>query len=440
MSLCLDDIRSCLEGAVPATLASCDPDGEPNVSYVSQIHYLDARHVALTFQFFNKTRRNILANPQATALVLDPDSCARYRLALLYRHTETEGPVFASLKAKLAGIASHSGMAEVFRLQGADIYQVLDVERVPGEQLPSCAGKRPLLSAIRRIAAVLSEARDIPGLFDGLLAGVDREMGIRHGMVLLWDRATDCLFTVASRGYADTGIGAEIPLGYGVVGVAMAERTPIRIAHFAADYGYVAAMREHSRSAMTGALETRIPFPGLPQPRSQLAIPIGAQGILYVESDQELQFRYDDEDALLLLASLADEISHRLRAAQETLASGDHASAADSPAATTLRVRYYPGHSSVFIDDDYLIKGVAGAILWRLLTEFAASGRCDFSNRELRLDASLKLPDIDDNLESRLILLQRRVAERGRGIRLEKTGRGRFRLRLPGPLQLECVD
>jgi len=103
-------------------------------------------------------------------------------------------------------------------------------------------------------------------------------------------------------------------------------------------------------------------------------------------------------------------------------------------------VRHYAENDSVFVGDEYLIKGVAGAILWRLLGSYAHEGRCDFSNRELRLDPAIRLPDLSENLEARLILLQRRLEERCPALRIEKTGRGRFRFHVLRPVELAEVS
>jgi len=51
-SLLDDEIRECLEGVIPVALATCAADGTPNVTYVSQAHFVDARHIALSYQFF----------------------------------------------------------------------------------------------------------------------------------------------------------------------------------------------------------------------------------------------------------------------------------------------------------------------------------------------------------------------------------------------------
>ena len=82
---------------------------------------------------------------------------------------------------------------------------------------------------------------------------------------------------------------------------------------------------------------------------------------------------------------------------------------------------------------------MAGSILWALLSDHVETGRTAFSNRELRLDPRIRLPDISDNLEARLILLARRLIERNATIRIEKTARGCFQLRVERRLQLAHV-
>ena len=163
-------------------------------------------------------------------------------------------------------------------------------------------------------------------------------------------------------------------------------------------------------------------------------------GVLFVESPHDLQFSFEDEDVLVAVAG-------HLGAAIDLLQQSPEPAEAVTPApqlpvvmGPPLQVRHFRANNSIFIDGNYLIKGVAGAIFWKLVTDFTQQGRTVFSNRELRLDPNLGLPDVADNLEARLLLLQRRLTEHGPHIRIEKTGRGRFRLALQRPVELTQMD
>ena len=442
----LGDIRACLEGAVPAQMATCADDGTPNVAYLSQVFYVDEQHVALSFQFFNKTRQNILANPRGTLLVLDPSSAAFHRLHIHYLRTETEGPLFERMRAQLAGIASHEGMADVFRLRGSDVYRVESIESVPGQPLlPAAPPRAGPLGAVRRCAERLARCTALDEALNAVMDTLTRALDIRHAMVLMLDAATQRLYTVASTGYPASGVGSEIEVGCGVIGVAARERTPVRIGHMTSASLYSHAVRRSVRAdAPEMALDIDIPYPGLAHPSSQLAVPVvsGARllGVLFVESPVALRFGYEDEDALVAIASHLAAVTDLLQASPEPgEAASPDAQATREAAGPALRLRRYTANDSVFIDDAYLIKGVAGAIFWKLMGDHLRHGRTEFSNRELRLDPAIRLPDVSDNLEARLLLLQRRLAEHGPHIRIERPGRGRLRLVVRCPVQMSEV-
>lgn len=436
----VDQIREALEGAVPSVVATCSSDGTPNVCYLSQIEYVDDAHVALSFQFFNKTRQNILGNPRAVASAVDPTTGTAYRLFLHYLRTETHGPLFERMKAKLASIASATGASSVFRLRGSDIYRVERIEPLAGPTLPN-PPRKSRLSGLRACSDRLFTARDLEALLDAMLSGLSEHFAIEHAMVLALDERRERFYTLGSRGYEASGIGSEIPFGAGSVGIAAARRTPIRLAHAAADYAYVRALREQAARdpEQSERLEHAIAFPGLREPQSQLSVPIEAGdrvlGVLHVESAQQRRFSHEDEDALVTLA-------RQFGLAWRAFDAADDAEPPSAPPvqntghAPPLAIRHYASNDSVFFGDDYLIKGVAGAILWRLLNAFVNDKRDQFSNRELRADKALGLPELSDNLEARIYLLQRRLSERDAGISLEKTGRGRFRLNVARAISL----
>jgi adenylate cyclase len=442
-ALCIDQLRRSLEGVVASIIATCDQDGVPNVSMISQVHYVDTERVALSYQFFNKTRKNLLSTRKATVQIFDPQSYQHHRIELEYLETQMAGPLFESMRAKLAGIASHHGMEKVFRLLGADIFRIVAIEAVPGVAPRAIREPRPLLAATRRACAALDSCTDLESLLDCACDRLERDFGIRHSILLMVEEGEQRLYTVASRGYPTSGAGAEVAFGEGVIGVAARENTPIRIGHMTREYSYGAAVSDMARQAgIVSEAARTIPFPGLAAPRSQIAVPIAVNdrvlGVLFGEAEEMMCFTYDEEDALALLAGHLGSRIALLRDDQPDEAAAPPTGR--SPDSRTVRVRYFHFDQSIFLDNDYLIKGVAGAILWRLLGVYLETGRSEFSLRELRVDPALRLPAHAENLDARLILLRRRLEERKACIQIGKCGRGRVRLDVSCRLTIEEPD
>jgi adenylate cyclase len=447
--LSLHGIRRMLEGLIPPAMCSVSIDGTPHVNFLSHAEYVDPDHIALSYQFFNASRRNVLATRRIALAVDDPLTGLGVVMQLEYERTDADGPVFERIKAKLAGIAAHTGMEHAFRLKGADVYRVLEIEQVDESAgMPALSPRCDLAAGTRAVAERLADCRHLADLLDELVGGLRRQLRIDYSIVWMMNESRDGLFALASHGYDRSGIGAELPLqAAGLVGVCVREGVPIRIGHMSQMYRYgLAARGRVEELGMQEVLQREIPLPGLQSPRSQLAVPLRAMGrtigALLVESDVDQFFSYDDEDALLVLCGQTAQALITLQAAEfaegavprpTQSASGD----GGSPPGPPLRIRYFARDQSVFIDDAYLTKGVAGAILWKVVSDLVHRGRDEFTTRELRLaGGELRLPEVQDNLGVRLLMLGRRLDDRKCGMWIERTGRGRFRLRSSRPVEL----
>ena len=442
----LSDLRDCFEGAVPAVIATASADGTPNITYLSRVRLVDDERVALSNQFFSKTARNLVENPRASVLVIDPVTYAEFRLTLVYERTDRRGPVFERLRDDVDFTAALFGMQHVFKLRAADIYRVVEVERLPcavDHHHEERAARTDVDGrAVAELTARLSRCPDLDTLVDATVNGLAELFGYEHSLLLLVDETGSRLYTIASHGYDAQGVGSEVAVGEGVIGLAAARGVAITLGNLrqVAKYGRRVRRSYEDTGAIAAARE--IPLPGLSDPSSGVAVPAMALGeligVLAVESEDPVAFGPADEAVLAVVASIvanAIEVERaRERAADVAAAPGGTVSPpAPSP---TTQVRFFPVDGSTFVDGDYLIKGVAGRILWALLGHHAREGRAEFTNREVRLDPALELPEFRDNFESRLILLKRRLDERAAPIRIEKTGRGRFRLVVDAPLEL----
>jgi hypothetical protein len=433
---------------IPATLYTCSADGIPNVAFLSHVDYVDASHVALSFQFFNKSRRNVAENPRAMVSLIDPDTGQGWRLVLRFVRSETAGAVFDRMALRIEAIASYCGLKGIFRLLAADIYEVLAVERAPEEApMPAATPARHAPAdavfttrALQDLASSIQTCGTLEQLLDSILAGIENVFGFTHSMILLPGEQDGVLVTIASRGYAETGVGAEARIGEGIAGMVAEARKPIRISGLMRGMLYALAVRRRAEEMGLVGSRPEIPMPGLPQPESQLGVPLLVRGdlvgVLCIESEVPYRFHEEDKTAIELLGSyLAIAIQNMLlRERAETLETEPLVAAprAASQAATLRRhaIVLHGGDEVITVDGEYLIRGLPARILWKLLRLRDEQGRTEFTNRELRLDKTLNLPDWKDNLETRLLLLRRRLEQKCPEIRIVPRARGRFGLEL----------
>lgn len=453
----LESLTSCFQGIIPAWLCTCSKDGIPNAAIISHVDYVDARHVALSFQFFNKSKRNVAENPKAMVRLIDPDTMQAYKLGLRFVRTETEGPLFESMRLRIEAIASYSGLKGIFKLLGADVYEVLSAAPVPYEPgLPSAAvaksqpeglGLPFTMRALQELSERIHAAPTLDCLLDSILETLERIFGFRHSMILLASDRPERLEMIASRGYPEGGAGSEVGFGEGIIGMVAEARKPIRISGMLRQMLYADAVAKRAQERGLCPEDRRIPLPGLASPESQLGIPLLVRdelvGVLCIETDRSYRFHEEDRSYLEVLGGyLAIAIQNALL--RERTDEGEEPlppRPAPEPARSTdrrsrIEVAYYATDECILVDGEYLVRGLPAKILWKVLREHETGGGAEFTNRRLRLDKSLQLPAVKDNLESRLILLRRRLEERCPEIRIVQSGRGRFRVETEGEVVL----
>ena len=446
MSVTLESLASCFQGIFPAQLFTCSSDGVPNAAYLSHVEYVDHGHVALSFQFFNKSRRNIAENPHALVIVVDPDTGQGWQLRLRYIRSETSGPLFDRMFLRIEAIASYCGLKGVFKLRAADVYEVRSIAPAPEEAGLSAAGRNDVprqaainaiftANAFQGLAEHISRADCLDTLVDAVLKALDNCFGFRHSAILVPSEEEGVLVTIATRGYAENGAGAEVRFGEGLAGIVAEARQPIRISGLMRGILYAYAMHKaelepaHVRSR-------RIPVPGLPNPESQLGVPLLVRGelvgVLCLESEAPYRFHEEDKAAIELLGSYVAVAIQNVQRHERATDSAPEAAGPALPRPRTVNgrreVTFYTADECILVDGEYLIRSLPAKILWKLLTIRDATGRTEFTNRELRLDKSLNLPEWKDNLESRLLLLRRRLEQKCPDIRLVPSARGRFEL------------
>lgn len=205
-----------------------------------------------------------------------------------------------------------------------------DVERLHKE-LERKTGE---VGILKRVAVELGGTLELGPLLETILASMDEVFGFSHAMVLLCDAPDETLTVAASRGYPESGVGAKVKTGEGIIGVVAKRRKLMRVGGMVMQRTYASAVRDRVRDGDGTDVGHDVPLPGLPNPVSMVAIPLVARdaliGVFAVESETAALF--DDEDLGLIeavanQAGLAIQNARLLQAEKERRAELEQANA-----------------------------------------------------------------------------------------------------------------
>jgi class 3 adenylate cyclase len=163
---------------------------------------------------------------------------------------------------------------------------------------------------IQQISSEITSTLDLDEVLAIVLRAMERVLGFQYSMVLLKDLAEAKLRVFASRGYDPSGVGAEVALGHGVLGVVAERKRMMRVGSIGATVAYLASIRARMEAAGDVAPGVAAAaLPGLANVQSQLALPLLVKdrlvGVLAVESPKPNAFDELDEILLTIVANQA---------------------------------------------------------------------------------------------------------------------------------------
>lgn len=163
---------------------------------------------------------------------------------------------------------------------------------------------------LRQISSEINSTLNLDEIYEIVLRTMDELFGFKHALILLLDDSESSLAVVASRGYEDSGIGARVAVGTGVIGVVASKRKMMRVGNLRQQRSYAAAVRrEMEQSGKGSELGEVVELPGLPDANSQIAIPLMIKdaliGVFSVESPEQKIFSEYEELLVNIVANQA---------------------------------------------------------------------------------------------------------------------------------------
>ena len=173
------------------------------------------------------------------------------------------------------------------------------------------------IEIIERVASQISKTLNLDAIAKTMLISMEEYFGFKHSMILLLDGSESVLKVIATHGYEEEGIGAEVKIGVGVIGMVAKKKKLMRMANLGAQKQYMQAIKQQIQPSEETAVVDVTSLPGLKNAESQVAIPMLMEdeliGVFSVESDQVNIFDKSDE---LIIKILANQTANALQNAK----------------------------------------------------------------------------------------------------------------------------
>ena len=173
------------------------------------------------------------------------------------------------------------------------------------------------IEIIERVASQISKTLNLDAIAKTMLISMEEYFGFKHSMILLLDGSESVLKVIATHGYKEEGIGAEVKIGVGVIGMVAKKKKLMRMANLGAQKQYMQAIKQQIQPSEETSVLDVTNLPGLKNAESQVAIPMLMEdeliGVFSVESDQVNIFDKSDE---LIIKILANQTANALQNAK----------------------------------------------------------------------------------------------------------------------------
>jgi signal transduction histidine kinase len=190
---------------------------------------------------------------------------------------------------------------------------------------------------LQKVSFELTKLAPLTERLNNILEFLDDSFNLNHTILLIPSKENTVLKVLASRGFQNNGIGAEIPFDFGIVGAVASKKKKMRVSRLSQYKKYVEAARTNDT---TSKLSDNLPK--LEKSESLVALPLIVNNelvaVLSCESEDILFFTQKEENLLMTLSQtialsiqnamvyeqLEDRVKRRTQELQQINETKDH--------------------------------------------------------------------------------------------------------------------